>query len=475
MAATNTEPARTGNAVLDAIADDHVRLKSDLTAVRDELRTLRESGADLKIVNRLEQLEKGLTDFDANFRGMAERVASIDTGRSMDAKDVKKFSIARCAVALYATKHRRAAPGSPEIWKEIAPFEFDVLESTERESRDNLAAIDKMFGSPSRVEAEQRRDMVSTVDSQGAVLIPTPAAMNHLEYLRSYLPLIPLGARVRSDLTGLKVPIDTSMTGGTTAYWVGENATPTKSDAAFAINYAQPHRLAARTHISNLLLRNSLGEVRQRVEQDLPRAMAEAFETAALFGTGSAFQPRGLESYLSAASRTSTLGPDGNTGGRFRWQQIAEAQRRLMDRKVRLNPATTGFVCSPIVEQLLRTQAVEHFSSQGEDLGMPVVAPYMSLPALKEIVGRYEASQIIPTDRTKGSATGLTPVIYGDWSQLNLCQWGGYRMRASDVASDGTNHAFVQDFTFIIVEGEVDALPSRDEAFHEFTDCLTVV
>ena len=141
---------------------------------------------------------------------------------------------------------------------------------------------------------------------------------------------------------------------------------------------------------------------------------------------------------------------------------------------MRTNPATTGLLMAPIVEQLLRQQTVLQYSTQAAEDGQPIFAPYGSVAALKEILGRYEVSQIVPTDRAKGSSGAvLTPVIYGDWSQLNLCQWGGYRMRASDIASDGTNHAFVEDFTFLIIEGEFDALPSRPEAFVEFTDAKT--
>lgn len=457
----------TGNPTLDAMADDLRSFRADRDALIAAAKAAGQSA------ERIKQLEDKFLAAESTLKTTAARVASIDTMRGMDKADVEKFSMARCAVALYACKVQKKHATDDAIWKNLAPFERDVLQDTERQSAEQLAAVERTFGT-SRQERDQYRDMVSTTDSQGAILIPTPAARNHLDYLRPFLPLAKLGAKFLSDLVGLRVPINTGTSSGVTAYWVGENANPTKSDIAFKIDYMTPKRLAARTNISNLLLRNSNGLVRSRVEADMPRAMAEALETAAIFGAGTAYTPKGLEKHILEGSYSTTIGADANTGGRFKWQTLAVIQRLLATRNVPLDPATTGLLIAPIVEQLLRTQGVEQFSGQGASNGMPIMAPYMAVPELEKVIGRYATSTIVPITREKGSSGAvLSPAIYGDWSQLNVGQWGGYRMRASDVASDGTNHAFVEDFTMLIIESEFDALPSRPEAFVEVSDCTT--
>lgn len=229
-----------------------------------------------------------------------------------------------------------------------------------------------------------------------------------------------------------------------TAYWIGELQAPTKSGQTFERRTLRMKKIAAYTACSNDMLRQGRGTMDAFVRQDLSDALGLGMETAALRGSGSDYQPRGL---INQSGLTTTAAVGANGG------QIGLRRLALMANNIEmadLLKGNLGYVTHPRVTYQLRIQGSEAFS--GQTTNTPALNGQIPLnnAKLEELLGyKIRTSTLLPVTLTKGSSTDATYVVFGDWTQMVMGTWGGLEIKVSNEASDGTNNMFIQDGFFV--------------------------
>jgi len=140
---------------------------------------------------------------------------------------------------------------------------------------------------------EQVRAMATTPDSAGGFVVPIEIMQDQIiPLIRAESIVMDLGARLLSGLQASPVRIP-RVSGGTTAYWVTENASITTSDMTLEQLQLTPHILATLTPFSELL--GEVGEgVEAMIREDQALSMAVKLDAAALKGTGASGEPIGV-------------------------------------------------------------------------------------------------------------------------------------------------------------------------------------
>ncbi len=449
-------PESTGNPALDQALENLRTVTEEHATLANELRELRDAGgAHDKRLKSLEDNLRKLEDVEQRLERIADKVARADAPVNMTEKNKKDFAIGKVAQALFRDFHNEREP-----WRD-AELEREVVEEAHRKVQDQVRQI-----------PVSERTHGTVIEEKAGMLVPSMAIPDFTELLRAQLVLPTLGARVVNDLVGHRVQIPGLNTGVVSA-WYGESVAIAESEATFKARYLEPHRIGTHVRLANNLLRWSPMAVQDILETDMVESMAVKMENGFLFGTEVGEEPLGLVNDPDVTQIT--IGPDGNTGGRFSIRTVPDLEYELESRNHRIGD-DAGFLFGPGPKRLLKKEGVEQFSAQGVDAGQPYVVPGISDQALGNLLGyRFASTSAVPTDLTKGSATGLTYVIFALWRQLMIGHWGGLRMRASNQASFGSNSAFLQDETWIVAERTVDALLRRPDAAVVVTDALNSV
>lgn len=451
MTTPTTPPAPTGSVTLDGIVAEVRALDADKKKLIDELR----SHGDLAVAAATAELEKQRADLTA----LADRIAKIDVKVDLDERELKQFNIWNLMRACALELDTRG-----KITKKVAaPFEYEVSQAAFAKARDQRALFRAHIN-----DADDHRDMGTVDDELGGALIPVGPARNYLELLRARLVLQQLGAQFVTDLQGHKIPLTVGPSQGVTSYWVGETGTATPTDIKWKTRYMTPKRLATEARVARNLVRWSPLAVQELIEADMTASMARAIQYAAIYGAGTEHTPKGLT--LDTEIQTLAMGTD---GGRYKRRHVFEARKKLLAADLEVMDDTLGTLMSPSVWYRLLTEGVDQWDGQSVDDGMPVHNVNLSDANLRQLLGRYQVSSFVKETNAKGSGTALADVIHGDWRYLTIGQWGGIRVRASDIAGDSTGSAFRQEQIWLIANVEIDAMARRPNAFVWTADATT--
>jgi HK97 family phage major capsid protein len=296
-------------------------------------------------------------------------------------------------------------------------------------------------------------------DTAGGYIVPSEYVAQLIEYLRAKAVVMQMGATFMDGLSGSPIEIP-KQTGGATAYWVAENAAITASDAAVGQIQMTPKAVAAMVKLSNRLIRMSNPSAEQMVRNDIAQVIALEVDRAAMFGTGALGEPIGIIN--TASINTVALGTSGGTPTFDALMNIAyevEIDNALQGK--------LGFVFHPAIRKLLAQQKVAQYSGQTD--GSYIVQP-MDAAQLANYIGYpYLTTTAIPTSLSKGTATNLSYIIFGNWSELIVGQWAGMEIMASSETSD----AFEKNQTWIRVIQEVDVAVRHPVSFCVCSDAKT--
>lgn len=261
---------------------------------------------------------------------------------------------------------------------------------------------------PGEVLSFQTRGLVKSTPSAGGDLVATELlAANFIEMLRAKTQIINLGATVIGGLTGdVAIP---KQTGGATAYWVAEGQDITLSQPSFGQVTLSPKTVAARTQFSRKLLLQATPDIEQIVRNDLSNVLAVELDRAAVNGSGSNNEPTGV-------LNTAGIGvvAIGTNGGAPTWDHIVS----LIGSVEQNNVLGTGFLTNSKVKASLSKTFLNstygeipiwQFAQDGEGR----LAGYRAL-----------TSANVPSNLTKGTGTNLSAIIFGNWSDLLIGQWG---------------------------------------------------
>jgi HK97 family phage major capsid protein/HK97 family phage prohead protease len=275
------EAERTRIAAISALGDKH--------QMQDLARELIEGGRTLDEA-RAAVLEKlGSQPMEEPIR--SADITSNDVGLSD--KETRSFSFARALNYL--------ANPSDASARRAAEFEIEVGKAAAQkyERASNGIVI------PNEV---LRRDLVVGTPTAGGNLVADELlAGSFIDLLRNRLALAQAGVTMLTGLQGnISIPRQTS---AATAYWVGENGSPTESQQAIDQVNMTPKTVGAYVDYSRRLLLQSSIDVEGMIRNDLARVIALELDRAAIYGTGSSNQPLGLTNTTGIGSQTiSTYG-----------------------------------------------------------------------------------------------------------------------------------------------------------------------
>jgi len=292
----------------------------------------------------------------------------------------------------------------------------------------------------------ERRDLNVGTTTAGGFTVQTEIG-ELIPVLEPRLMTRELGATVLTGLTGnIDFPRNDA---DAAAVWEGENDANAETSPTFDRIQMSPKRLGAFTDISKQLMVQSSFDVEAFVRRRLSFAIAKALDTAAINGSGTAPEPRGI---LNTSGIGSVVG--GTNGAVPDWADIVD-----LETEVSVDDADMGrlaYLTTPGIRGKLKKTLV--------DSGSGIFIWGVNA---REINGyRAEVSTIVPSNLVKGSASNCHAIIYGNWEELVIGQWAGV-----DIVVDpysGAKNALVT----LVVNSWWDVAVRHAQSFAAMKDAL---
>jgi HK97 family phage major capsid protein len=294
------------------------------------------------------------------------------------------------------------------------------------------------------------KDMSTTTDTAGGFIVPTQVmADRFIPLIQKRAVALQLGVQTL-PCSGSPVQIP-KLTTASTAYWVGaENTSVTSSDLAFGQVQMTPHALAARVILSNRLVNMSTPAAEQIINQQLARDLAIALDAGIFAGTGASGQPTGIVQTIGINSVTSFGSLKANTA----YGKLIDMISEVANDNVEL--ANCKWAIHSTVWQHL-SQIVDSASGFNMERRLFAAGP---LNGANSLVGYPYMIANNLTAIPAGSAVANS-ILFGDFSQCWLGQWGTMVLRSTDTGGD----AFAKMQTQVLAAMEVDVGVAQPTAF----------
>ena len=253
------------------------------------------------------------------------------------------------------------------------------------------------------IRAAQGQNAGTAVD--GGNLVETMAA-RYVEALKEKLVVAQLGATVLTDLLG-EVPVITSA--AISADWGAEGAAASTKKANYAKAVMKPHRNSVNVVVTKDLLRQTSFDVENDLINKITEAHAVLLESAAIAGKGTDNEPKGILNTTGIGSVAM-----GTNGAAITWPKVVELETKV--NSVNANRGRMAYLTNAKVFGALKT--TEKVTGSGrfimEDAAAGRCNGYVA-----------EYSNLVPSNLTKGSGSNLSAMIFGNFQDLYIGQWGG--------------------------------------------------
>lgn len=299
-------------------------------------------------------------------------------------------------------------------------------------------------------ESQQIRNDV-TAGTAGTKTIETEG-IDFVSLLRARLILSQLGARFVTGLSG-NIPL-TNQTAGFNFGWAAtENATASESTSTYSQQTLSPNRGTGFMDVSNQWLIQTSPEIERALVEDILNGTRVGIETAAVNGSGSSGEPEGLlqKSGIGAVYAGGAAGSGTNANG------AAQAYDDWVNlpKEVQIDNADMGALAY-LTNPKVKAQAMLTKIDSGSGIFI-----WDKMVAMNSNIG---ISNIVPSDLSKGTSDDLSPLIYGNFQDLWIGQWGGLELMTNPYtkAKDA--------ITELILHVYVDVAVRREESFAAVKD-----
>lgn len=367
-------------------------IRKDLSAAIAEARLIDASKAE-----NAEALKKALDNIDnltaelnaANRVEAAEQELAAQRFAGKEAKQGERFSFVKFI--------RECIDG------QLTGIEAEAAaEGAKEYQRLGLAPQGRVI--PSFILARAAAGQNYGVAADGGALIEEMNA-KYTEALRNKLVVAGLGATVLTNLVGTLPVISAS---DVTASWEAEGADVLVSKAAFAKATMTPHRNSAMVAFTKDLLRQTSLDVEDLLYEKLMNAHAQLIETAAIAGTGANNQPTGILNTVGIGDVAM-----GTNGGAITWANIVALETAVNAQNA--NRGKLAYLTNAKVNGAMKTvQKGTNLNFIINDSNPNILNGY-----------KYDFSNVVPSDLTKGTATGCSAMIFGNFEDLWIGEWGG--------------------------------------------------
>jgi HK97 family phage major capsid protein len=256
-----------------------------------------------------------------------------------------------------------------------------------------------------------QRDLGKTVGTGSNVIATELLTSEFIDLLRNRMMVNRMGARTLSGLIGdIAIP---RQTGGALAYWLAEEASVNESDQTFDQIAMTPKTIGAMTQITRKLLLQSSIDVEAFVRSDLATIMALAIDNTCLNGTGTG-QPKGILNYSGIG-----VVPIGTNGGQITYNNIIALWASVANANADLG-ALGWLTNSRVIANMKVTPKVS--SSTYPIFLLDNLPDRTGMTTLEGLA--CGMSNQVPFNLTKGTGTNLSALIFGNWNDLIIGQWG---------------------------------------------------
>lgn len=325
---------------------------------------------------------------------VAQKSAEVD----MTETEKKNYSLVRAINASISGKWDKAG------------FEREVsMEIAKRTGRETAG-----FFMPMNIQMDGERAAyaVGAAATGGNLVATNLLASSFIDILRNKAMVVQMGAKMISGLVG-NVDIPKQATAAT-AYWVTEATALTESEMTFGKVSMSPKQIGARSQMSRLMLQQSTPDIEALVRNDLAQILALGIDLAAIAGTGASGQPTGI---LNTAGIGSVA--LGTNGAALTFDAMIDLETAVATANA--DAGSLGYMTNAkqigVLKKIKASGSGEYIWS-GTDSGMYAAAPGS---VNGYAVGR---SNQVPGNLTKGTGTNLSAVIFGNWNDLVIGEWG---------------------------------------------------
>jgi HK97 family phage major capsid protein len=366
---------------------------------------------------------------DSITKNQPKTAAIEDTKIGMSDKEADSFSIVRAVNALVTGN-----------WND-AGFEREASDSM----AGKLGKRAQGFYIPTDV---LMRDLNVTTSTAGGHTVSTDLLSgSFIDMLRNKMSVVGLGATMMNDLVGnIAIP---RQTGGATSYWVAESGAVTESQPAFDQVTLSPSTVGAFSDVSRRLLLQSSMDVEAFIRSELATTLALEIDRAAINGSGSSNQPTGI---LNVSGIGAVAG--GTNGAAPDWADIVDLESAVSVDNADMG--ALGYLTNASVRgKLLQTE-------KASSTGQYVWGEGNTLRGYNAAV-----SNQVPSNLTKGSGTGLSAILFGNWNDLIIGTWGGIDINID--TSTGSASGTVR----VVALQDVDIAVRHAESFAAMQDAIT--
>lgn len=249
--------------------------------------------------------------------------------------------------------------------------------------------------------------------TQGGNLVKTDLLMgSFIDILRNKAAVMQLGATFLPGLVG-KVEIP-RQSGVSATQWIQETGTVTGSNATFDKVALDMKTIAAKSFVSRNMLRQVTMSVENFVRNELATSIALAIDLAALSGSGSSSEPKGL------ASQTGILTVEGSTNG------AAITFDHLIDMETKVADANADGTSMAYLANAVTIGALKKIKDANNNyIWKPIVGA--SRNAIPGEVNGYPVARSNQARKnlTKGTSSGVcSEIFFGNWADLLIGEWG---------------------------------------------------
>lgn len=242
-------------------------------------------------------------------------------------------------------------------------------------------------------ESEKRALSEATVGA-GGNLLPSPISSYVIDRIRNQARVIEAGATtVAMESDTLSLP---RLTTGVTAAWRTENTPVAQSDPVFDRVTLQARTLAVLTLLSYELFQDLTPAGSEIIERELIQSLAVELDRAALRGSGTAPEPRGIRNIPGVTTVT-----NGTNGTAFSWDQPVAVVAAV---------EANGFDAGAIIAS---PRALKSAAALKDSTGR-----YLDPPAYLEPDNQVLVTNQIGTTYTTGTSTDTSEMYCGEWPQL---------------------------------------------------------
>ncbi len=339
--------------------------------------------------------------------GKATPVRSSDMTIGMDNKEIREYSILRAIEASITGDWSKA-----ELEKRCSDACAKKYKKDVRSFMIPMEIAQRRLNAGSQAQ-QVMRDMTVGTPADGGNLVSTELLSGSLiDQLQNLMLLKQMGIQVLDGLVGnITIP---RVTGGATAYWLGENGKPTESSATIDQVGMVPKTVAAFTQLSRAFIQQSSIGAEAFAQYQLALALALEIDSKGIAGDGTNNTPIGIMNTTGVGAVV--MGANGDV---ISWTKIVEMWKTPT--KANARQGNLGWLTNSNV--IADGMTTEKFANSGKEL----IPGEFDQNGFTKIMG-YKAgvSEQVPSNLTKGSSSGVcSSMIFGDFSQLIMGLWGG--------------------------------------------------